>query len=131
MNKKTLDYNFGIQKESLFLDKLKNKFGIDVLPVKDKYCSYDFESNDSIFELKSRRCLKETYPTTMIGYNKIKKYQALHKKIILCFNFIDTDCYYEYNPNDELTVRTGGRNDRGQEEYNDYLYIPIDLLKNF
>jgi len=131
MNKKTLDYNFGIQKESLFLDKLKNKFGIDVLPVKDKYCSYDFESNDSIFELKSRRCLKETYPTTMIGYNKIKNYQVLHKRIILCFNFIDTDCYYEYNPNDELTVKTGGRCDRGKDEYNDYVYIPINLLKDF
>jgi hypothetical protein len=131
MNKKTLDYNFGINKETYFLDKLKNKFSTDVLPVKEKFCSYDFESDGCIFELKSRRCLKETYPSTMIGMNKIKKYQSLNKRIILCFSFIDVDCYYEYNPNDNLIVKNGGRNDRGKDEYNDYLYIPINLLKDF
>ena len=67
----------------------------------------------------------------MIGLNKIKKYQTLNKSIILCFSFIDVDCYYEYNINDELTVKRSGRNDRGRDEYNDYLHIPIELLKDF
>ena len=131
MDKKNSDYNFGIQKESFFLSKLRNKFGLDVLPVNDKYCAFDFESKDTVFELKSRRCLKNTYESTMIGLNKINKYKALNKSIILCFSFIDVDCYYEYNINDELTVKRSGRNDRGRDEYNDYLHIPIELLKDF
>ena len=110
---------------------LKNKFGDDVVAVTDKFCSYDFKNDECIFELKSRRCLKNSYLTTMIGMNKIKKYEAMNKRIILCFSFIDKDCFIEYNLNDEFIVETGGRSDRGSNEFNDYLYIPINLLKDF
>ena len=131
MDKKTIDYNFGIKKEIYFIDKLKNKFGDNVVAVSDKYCSYDFKNDDCIFELKSRRVLKRTYETTMIGMNKITEYKKMNKRIILCFSFIDKDCYYEYNDTDKIDIHIGGRSDRGKNEYNDYLYIPVDLLIDF
>jgi hypothetical protein len=129
MNKKTIDYNFGIQKENLFIDKLINKYGM--VTTTRQYCEWDFENDTHIFELKGRRCLKETYPSTMIGYSKIKKYKSLGKKIVLCFSFVNKDCYYEYNEDDVLEVRQGGRRDRGKVESSEYLYIPIELLKDF
>ena len=129
MNKKTIDYNFGIQKENMFIDKLINKYG--QVKTTRKYCEWDYENDTHIFELKSRRCLKETYPSTMIGYNKIKKYKLLNKKIVLCFSFVNKDCYYEYNSDDGLEIREGGRSDRGKVESSEYLYIPIELLKDF
>ena len=130
MNKKTLDYNFGHQKELSIIEKLKNKFGNNIRS-KDRYCLYDFESDECIFELKSRICLKGTYNTTMIGMDKIRNLESMNKKIILLFSFIDKDCFFEYDSNDDIIVDVGGRNDRGYNEYNDYLYIPINLLKEF
>ena len=130
MNKKTLDYNFGHQKELSIIEKLKNKFGNNIRS-KDRYCLYDFESDECIFELKSRRCLKGTYNTTMIGMDKIRNLESMNKKIILLFSFIDKDCFFEYDSNDDIIVDVGGRNDRGYNEFNDYLYIPINLLKEF
>ena len=63
--------------------------------------------------------------------HKIQKYQLLNKTILLCFRFTDTDCYYQYNPEDTLEIKSGGRWDRGKSEINQYVYIPIELLTDF
>ena len=125
------DYIFGTNNEIEFIDILKRKFGDDIVQVENKNCSYDYENDEYIFELKSRRCLKNTYDTTMIGYNKIKSYKKLNKKVVLCFKFTDCNCYYEYDENDKFEVKRGGRRDRGRYEYTDYLFIPIEKLIDF
>ena len=60
-----------------------------------------------------------------------KKKKILIINFILLFSFIDKDCYYECDSDDEFIVDVGGRSDRGCNEYNDYLYIPVNLLKDF
>ena len=125
------DYNFGISNELPFLAKLRNTFDPTLEQSKSKVCCYDFSSDKYIVELKTRRNTKTQYPTTMIGLNKIQKYQLLNKTILLCFRFTDTDCYYQYNPEDTLEIKSGGRWDRGKSEINKYVYIPIELLTDF
>ena len=126
-----IDRQYGISKEITFLDKLKSKFGEDIRRIEGRYNQHDYENDECIFELKSRRCLKETYPTTMIGLNKLEKFKQKNKRIILCFSFVDTDAFYEYNPNDSIEIKRGGRKDRGLYEYGQYAYIPIELLEDF
>jgi hypothetical protein len=125
------DISFGLGKEITFLNKLHLKFGDDITQSKNKYSPYDFINDEYVIELKSRRCLKNTYDTTMILFNKVEKLKTFNKKILLCFSFIDQDCYYLYDDNDEFIVKRGGRKDRNCFEYNQYLYIPVNLLKDF
>ena len=126
-----IDREYGLNKEITFLDKLKLKYGDDIKRITKRYNQFDYESDNYYFELKSRRCLKETYPTTMIGLNKLEKYKTLNKQVILCFSYIDKDCWYEYYPNDSIEIKRGGRKDRGLYEYGQYAYIPIELLNDF
>lgn len=125
------DYDFGIANEISILEKLRNTFDSAIEQSKSKVCCYDFSSDKYIVELKTRRNTKNQYPTTMIGLNKIEKYKMLNKTILLCFRFTDVDCFYEYNPEHILEIKSGGRWDRGKSEINQYVYIPIELLKDF
>jgi len=125
------DYIFGTNNEVEFIDILKSKFGDDIIQVENKNCTYDYENDEYIFELKSRRNEKLKYATKMIGYNKIKSYKKLNKKVVLCFKFTDCNCYYEYDENDKFEVKRGGRKDRGRYEYTDYLFIPVEKLIDF
>ena len=125
------DYDFGIANETSILEKLRNTFDSAIEQSKSKVCCYDFSSDKYIVELKTRRNTKNQYPTTMIGLNKIEKYKMLNKTILLCFRFTDVDCFYEYNPEHILEIKSGGRWDRGKSEINQHVYIPIELLKDF
>ena len=122
------DCQYGLSNETDFYSKLKTKFGEDLVK-KTRYCKHDFVSDKYIIELKTRRNEKTKYATTMIGLNKLQNIKD--KKLILCFRFTDTDCYYEYNPEDNLEIGKGGRKDRGRFEYGDYCYIPVSLLTDF
>ena len=66
------DYKFGIDKENLLLETLKEKFGNDLEKSTSKTSYYDYSNKDILVELKSRRNNYKKYPTTMIGENKIK-----------------------------------------------------------
>jgi hypothetical protein len=67
----------------------------------------------------------------MVGFNKVK----------FCKKKNDYTCYFTFKFNDGLfyiqfdeeefdkfEITTGGRTDRGFNEYNVYMYIPIDKL---
>jgi len=90
----------------------------------------DFRSSSGGYyvEIKSRRNRYNQYPTTMVGYNKIRHIIDNGLNCIFVFAFTDGDYYYTFNPNDEFEVSKGGRNDRGRPEYNQYWYIPIVKL---
>ena len=90
--------------------------------------SYDFYNDTYFVELKSRRCNKNTYPTTMVGYNKIKKATDPTKTYLFCFKFYDGLFYHIYNPKVIYEIKKGGRWDRNCLEISDYLYIPIEDL---
>jgi len=91
--------------------------------------SFDFEGNNILIELKSRRCNSFTYPTTIIGINKFKNIDP-NKKYILLFSFTDFVLYIEYDEPlfNTFEIKTITRRDRGRIESSKYFHIPIQLL---
>lgn len=107
-----------------------------------RYHTFDFisENRKIYIELKTRRCCKNQYPSTMIPYHKIIKgfdiikkaeENKKKKKIYIVFKFTDKTCYFRLKKdtfNKEKWVRKGGRFDRGRPEVKEYAYIPVELL---
>lgn len=121
------DLNFGKEKEKEILTILREHFKDDIEIINEKFCTYDYKGIKNIYELKSRRCNYNTYPTTMIGDDKLKD------NIILIFSFFDGLYYIKYEEDkfNNYERKLFKRNDRGNiDKLKDYLYIPIkDLIK--
>ena len=122
------DYKFGITQENILLPLLKETFENSLEKTKNKYCRYDFEGETILIELKSRRCQSNTYPTTMIGNNKLQMAKKQSKDVYFCFGFTDGLFYHKFENDNEYHIEKGGRYDRGKAEINDYVYIPISQL---
>ena len=122
------DYKFGITQENILLPLLKETFENSLEKTKNKYCRYDFEGETILIELKSRRCQSNTYPTTMIGNNKLQMAKKQSKDVYFCFGFTDGLFYHKFENDNEYHIEKGGRYDRGKAEVNDYVYIPISQL---
>ena len=122
------DYKFGITQENILLPLLKKTFENSLEKTKNKYCRYDFEGDSILIELKSRRCQSNTYPTTMIGNNKLQMAKKQSKDVYFCFGFTDGLFYHKFENDNEYHIEKGGRYDRGKAEINDYVYIPISQL---
>lgn len=127
------DLEFGKEKEKDFLQVLRNRYGDDVMQIDNQYSPFDFISPTYLFELKARRNNKNKYPSVMVGYNKILSAQMQERKVVFCFNFTDTNCYYEYKDEDKdkIEIRLSGRTDRQKNEIKMYAYIPLQLLSDF
>ena len=95
------DLKFGDQKELETLSVIKTYWLDDtVVDTRTKcghrYCKYDYESDDgTTWELKSRRCTKTAYPTTIIPSHKIRE---TNTRQIFMFNFTDCSSYIYYEP---------------------------------
>ena len=124
------DFKFGSNSEQEILDLLSLKFG-EINKTTDKYNPFDFEGSNIKIELKTRRIKSDQYPTTMIGYNKIKLCKDPNISYYFVFKFTDKTLYCQYCIEDfkDFEVKKSGRSDRGCIETNDYLYIPISFLK--
>ena len=124
----TKDLEFGLSNEEILFDKLK--VFDNTIKKTNKMCFCDYEGENTLIELKTRRNTKDKYPTTMIGLNKITKFLKSNKKGYCVFNFTDGIYYYEVDNETLKKCNTGrgGRNDRGRAEYKDYCFIPIELL---
>ena len=89
------DYIYGVQQQSNIHNTLKEYFRSDTFKsTKGQYCKYDFEDDNCIFELKSRKCNKNLYDTTLLTCNKIIN---TSKHQIFIFNFKDEICYLKYD----------------------------------
>ena len=123
------DIEFGFTKECEVLPIIKKTLNDNSICKLDKNNVFDFIGDNKLIELKSRHNIFSKYPTTMIGYNKIKEASKLNNKdVYFFFCFDDCLAYWKYDKNYKLEIKRGGRNDRGREEYNDYCFIPIELL---
>ena len=132
------DYNFGIESEKELLSKLQSQFDSNLKLSSSNYSLFDFESNSTYVELKTRRCTKHYYKSTIVGVNKINRALDLKRldiniKIYFVFKFIDHICYWQF---DEIEMNSflksiKTRNDRHQIERAEYLEIPINKLIDF
>jgi hypothetical protein len=123
------DYIYGIHKENESFSKLQKQFGKTLKKVKGKYSRFDFEGENMLVELKSRRCSVKKFRDTMVGLNKLE-YARKHpeKDIYFCFNFEEGLFYHKYDPEREYSVREAGRTDRGRDEMKTYFFIDCENL---
>ena len=128
MFKKSYDYNYGITKELQLLPTIKQFLNDNTIYKLENSNEFDFKGDNKYIELKSRRNNYLKYPTTMIGYNKIKKASTLDEYVYFFFSFEDGLYYWLYDKDYELEIKREGRFDRGRPEINDYCYIPIEML---
>jgi len=121
------DYLYGIQKQKEILPILRDYFGKDLEETVGRWKKYDFYSDKSIFELKSRKNTKARYPTTLLTCNKVVSVSG--KDLIFLFNFTDQLCYIKYDPDLFSTFerRLFSRINESFDE-KDYFYIPIERL---
>lgn len=98
-----------------------------------EYHPFDFYDEEAylFIEFKSRTNCKDKYPTTMVGYNKVKWLKdKLKNKAKFVFKFTDGyfDIDYEEEAFSKFEVKEGGRWDRGRAEISRYIWIPILAL---
>jgi len=127
------DLSFGLANESFVIEKLNVYFeGEEIKSSKELglgfYCSYDAESNNTIYEIKSRRCKYQTYPTTLLPVHKIKEG---NKRLVFVFHFTDGLFYIVYSKQlfdtfetKMIKINRAGINDKPTLHY----YIPIHHL---
>ena len=88
------------------------------------------EENQIIIECKKRNVKKNSYKTTMVGFNKYleaQKYYNLGYQVFFVFDFIDGVYYFEFE-NQIFHPRLGGRSDRGIKEIKEYIWIDVEDL---
>jgi hypothetical protein len=132
MNKtKIKDLSMGEKNEIKFRKYLQESENIKIKKFRDKYSELDFRCNKRLMELKSRNNRMNRYADTMCGMNKIiKARNKIKRGYSVEVYFLFTDGLYKWDFVDNaFDVRMGGRNDRGEYEYKEYAYIPINDLK--
>jgi hypothetical protein len=129
---KRKDLQFGFQREDDLFSKMKDKYGENICKTQAG-CRVDYESEDVLVELKSRRNKYRTYPTTMISKGKIDYMLNSDKQSFCAFSFTDGLYDIEITPDiiSKFELKQGGRWDRGRAELNQYYYIPIEMLNQF
>jgi len=119
------DYVAGLSNEKKVVNYL-NQNGHNYKQYKKKCELFDFTDGRNICELKSRNNDYDKYPTTIFGQNKI---QNLQDDKIYWFYFLFKDGLYRWRFNeDEYTVKTNGRSDRGCYEYKPHCNVDIKYL---
>lgn len=123
------DYKYGTKNEIKLLPKVKEIYG-DKMKMTSQMCRWDFQSDNVIIELKSRKCNYNSYPSTMIPKAKIDAILEDERKAFCLFDFYDGLYALEITKDVVSTFRIskGGRCDRGKQEYQLYYYIPISKL---
>lgn len=134
MSQKKKDLALGAKSEEAVMPILEKYLNLK-LEKTDYYDTFDFIGEDIYIELKARTNKRRSYPTTMIGKNKIDEGLELlkkNKKVILAFKFINGLFIYELKEdsltNGDMSISNGGRRDRGRDEIKKYAYIDVEKL---
>ena len=87
------DLKYGLGMEDRVISRLSDYFGETITKALDKYSPFDAYSENTKYEIKSRRCKHNTYPTTIIGIDKTR---VVGRKVFI-FNFTDGLYYIVYD----------------------------------
>ena len=109
---------FGETNETDTLNILKKLYNLDIHQSKEKYCNFDFYSDDMIIELKSRRISSFTYKNTMIGMKKVNLMLENPKRSYLLFKYTDK----------VLGLELTKTNIKLFEQHAVNYFIPVELL---
>jgi hypothetical protein len=121
------EYGFGLKGELACNDLICEQF--KVKKNSDRWAVFDYESDECLVELKTRRIKSTQYKDVMMNAPKINKAKETNKKVIFIYNFLDGLYYWEFDKNITLRQDLNGRSDRGFYEEQIMYYIPINLMK--
>jgi len=123
------DVNFGLDGEKTILNRLQNLFGDDLEKTTKKYATFDFENNNTLVELKTRRCTSKSFNDTMIGYNKYEFAKKTEKDVYFCFNFTDGLYYHKFDTNHDYNIRNFERYREGEFNKPHVFINNCDMIK--
>ena len=126
------DLQFGLQSEKDLLPTIRNFFNDQTIErTTTKFSANDYFSSNKRLELKSRTFRYDKYETTMIGLNKVKDAIKFDGEYYFLFKFTDGLYFIKYEKElfDTFQIKMGGRQDRNINEFNKYVYIPIEYLE--
>lgn len=131
---KKQDLRNGLKMEEILKPVFENKFGL--LNYTPHFDNFDYENDNVLIELKTRKCAWLQYPSLMFSTAKIKKAIKLNedpnfnKEIYFFWKLSDGLFYWKYN-HEEYEINIGGRDDRGKNEYQNVVYIKNEFIKNY
>lgn len=96
------EYLFGIKGEIGLKEIIQDYFHTTELKKLSKFHPFDYKTNTSYFEIKTRRTNINDFPSTLIGLNKFEFGENLpnFEKCYFIFQFKDGIYYYKYEKND-------------------------------
>jgi hypothetical protein len=126
------DVELGKYHEELALPIIRKKFKDDDIVLNPNiFHHFDYSSEGKQYELKTRFNTKNKYSTTMIPVSKVTYCKHYHGKSYFIFKFYDGMFYIRYKRKLFKTFekKIMERKDRGSIERNEYVLIPVNLLK--
>jgi hypothetical protein len=122
------DRQLGLSSELKLIEFLNKENEDPFIKYENRFSLFDIYNSTTIAEIKTRRNRYMKYPSTMVGYNKVKVAEKDPSKLYrFYFIFTDGTYYWDYKEGD-YEIRKAGRKDRGVGEYKDYCFIPINKL---
>ena len=116
------DLALGLKNQKDVLSVLRGQFG-DLVETIDKYSKWDYtDSLGNHYEIKSRRAMKGTYPSTLLPCHKVMNTNV---KQFFIFKFTDGLTFIEYNEAVFNTFETGLITDARQGRDDLHFFIPI------
>ena len=120
------DLAMGLKNQHDVLTTLRNKFSSSIVETVDKYSKWDYtDSLGNHYEIKSRRAMKGTYPSTLLPCHKVMNTNV---KQFFIFKFTDGLTFIEYNEAVFNTFETGLITDARQGRDDLHFFIPITAL---
>jgi hypothetical protein len=122
------DIAFGTKLEMPVINILEQHFNETINRAEDKFSPFDAYSENTKYEIKSRRNRYNQYPTTIIACDKTRT----KGRLVFVFHFTDGLYYIEYNEEKfrkfEIkpvsAIRAGG-----VRTLKDHFFIPIECLE--
>jgi len=118
---------FGLANEQPVIDRLQTYFNEIITKTEERYCLYDGYSENCKYEIKTRRNKYSTYPTTLVGINKLK----VKGNLRFVFSFTDGLYYIDYDEElfNTFDVKETIYSKNGTLLRNvAHIFIPIQLL---
>jgi len=88
------DIKFGTQYEIPIIEQMEKYFNEVIHKTAERYSPYDAYSENTKYEIKSRRNKYRTYPTTIVAMDKVSRVEG---KLIFIFHFTDGLYYIKYD----------------------------------
>tara|TARA_R110000824_G_scaffold2946_3_gene13458 strand:- start:406 stop:876 length:471 start_codon:yes stop_codon:yes gene_type:complete len=120
------DMKLGISGENYVEEKILPRYFKNI-KFNGKWAVIDYENEDTLIELKTRRVPFGKYESLMFGFNKVVYIEERikngeKKDAYIIWKLTDGVYYWKYNEN-EYSIKSGGRRDRGKLEFNDCAYV--------